>query len=290
MSVVFDKVAIIGVGLLGGSIGLALKANGICRNVVGLGRSRASIEAAFEKGAIDEAVDDLSEATTGADLIVVCTPAGSVAGIIAELESIFEEDCIITDVGSTKLAIVDAVEQLPRIGPRFVGRHPLEKKKKKGVQYASANLFDGATVLLTRTSSTDPVVAEVVGEMWESVGGRVVELGAKVHDRIMARTSHLPHIVASLLVAGLRALSEEQGDLVGKGFLDTTRIASSDPEMWADICMTNPEEIREALVMLRNDLETFEMYLTEGEYERILDFLRSTKSVRDALNHRDINE
>jgi prephenate dehydrogenase len=287
MSLVFDKVAIIGVGLLGGSVGLALKANGICGNVVGLGRSRASIEAAFEKGAIDEAVDDLSEAASGADLVVVCTPAGSVAGIIAELENVLEEDCIITDVGSTKQAIVDAVEQLPRVGPRFVGSHPLAGSEKKGVQHASANLFDGATVFLTSASLTDPAVAEVVGEMWESFGGRVVELGARVHDRVMAQTSHLPHIVAALLVAGLRTLSEEHGALVGKGFLDTTRIASSDPEIWADICITNPVEIREALVMLRNDLETFEMYLTEGEYERILDFLRSTKSVRDALNQKE---
>ena len=290
MNVLFDKVAIIGVGLLGGSVGLALKANGICGNVVGLGRSQASIEAAFEKRAIDEAVDDLSEAAAGADLIVVCTPAGSVAGIIAEIESLLEDDCIITDVGSTKQAIVDAVEELPRVGPRFVGSHPLAGSEKKGVQHASANLFNGATVFLTSTSSTDPVVAEVVGEMWERFGGRVVELGAGDHDRVMARTSHLPHIVAALLVTGLRALSEEQGALVGKGFLDITRIASSDPEMWADICLTNPEEIREALVMFRNDLETFEMYLTEGEYERILDFLRSTKSVRDALNQKEINE
>lgn len=287
MSLVFDKVAIIGVGLLGGSVGLALKANGICGNVVGLGRSRTSIETAFVRGAIDEAVEDISEAVTGADLVVVCTPAASVAGIIAEVESVLEEDCVVTDVGSTKQAIIDAVEQLPRVSPRFVGSHPLAGSEKKGVQHASADLFDGATIFLSCTSLTDPAAAEVVGEMWKSFGGKIIELGAEVHDRIMARTSHLPHIVAALLVAGLRALSEGQSDLVGKGFLDTTRIASSDPEMWADICMTNPTEIREALVMLRNDLETFEMYLTEGEYERILDFLMSTKSVRDALNQKE---
>lgn len=289
MSLFFNRVAIIGVGLLGGSVGLALKTRGICGKVVGLGRSRASIEAGLRASAIDEAVGEFPEAAAGADLIVVSTPVGSIAGIIAEMESSLEENCIITDVGSAKWTIVSAVEKMRRASPRFVGSHPFTGSEKKGVQHASADLFEGATVFLTPTPATDPEVANVVREMWECVGGNVVEMPPEAHDRVVAQTSHLPHIVAALLVAGLRTLPEDHGGLVGKGFLDTTRIASSDPEMWADICMNNPEEIREAMATLRNDLEEFDLYLSEGEYEKLFDFFSSAKRMRDLLNQKNQN-
>jgi prephenate dehydrogenase len=285
----FDKVAIIGVGLLGGSVGLALKARGMCGAVVGVGRSRSSIEAALRMGAIDEAAEEVVDAVRGANLVVVSTPVGSVAGIIAELESSIENDCIITDVGSTKRSIVLDVEQLRRAGPRFVGSHPLAGSERKGVQHASVSLFEDAFVFVTATSVTDQDAANEIREMWKQLGGKVIDLEPDAHDRIVARTSHLPHIAAALLVAGLRALPEEYSKLVGKGFLDTTRIASSDPEMWADICMNNAEEIKEALATLRDDLDEFEMYLDEGEYEKFFDFFNSIKSLRDSLNQKDSN-
>lgn len=131
MDLFFDRVAIIGVGLLGGSVGLTLKARGLCGKVIGLGRSPASVEAGLEMGAIDEAADELVEAAAGADLVVVCTPVGSVAGVIEEVESFLEEDCVITDVGSTKQDIVRAVEQLRRAGSMFVGSHPMAGSEKK---------------------------------------------------------------------------------------------------------------------------------------------------------------
>ena len=289
MGLFFDKVAIIGVGLLGGSVGLTLKARGMCGKVIGLGRSPASVEAGLEMGAIDEAADELVEAAAGADLVVVCTPVSSVAGVIEEVESFLEEDCVITDVGSTKQDIVRAVEQLRRAGSMFVGSHPMAGSEKKGVRNASAGLFDGATVFLTPTPSTDERAAGVIREMWERFGGKIVELEPEIHDRVMARTSHLPHIVAALLVAGLRVLEEERIGLVGKGFLDTTRIASSDPEMWADICMSNLEEVREAVVTLRDDLDEFNLYLTEGEYEKIFEFFRSVKTLRDSFDRESPN-
>ena len=289
MGLFFDRVAIIGVGLLGGSVGLTLKARGMCGKVIGLGRSPASVEAGLEMGAIDEAADELVEAAAGADLVVVCTPVGSVAGVIEEVESFLEEDCVITDVGSTKQDIVRAVEQLRRAGSMFVGSHPMAGSEKKGVRNASAGLFDGATVFLTPTPSTDERAAGVIREMWERFGGKIVELEPEIHDRVMARTSHLPHIVAALLVAGLRVLEEERTGLVGKGFLDTTRIASSDPEMWADICMSNLEEVREAVVTLRDDLDEFNLYLTEGEYEKIFEFFRSVKTLRDSFDRESPN-
>jgi prephenate dehydrogenase len=280
----FDRVAIIGVGLLGGSIGLALKAGGLCGKVLGVGRSRASIETGLQIGAIDEACDEPSEAAAAADLIVVCTPVGSVAGIVAEMEGRIDDDCIITDVGSTKLEIIQGIEPLTRAGARFVGSHPMAGSEKKGVRYASADLFDGANIFVTPTVATDPTLAETIEEMWERFGGIVTTLDPRTHDRVVARTSHLPHIAASLLVANLRALDADMGELLGKGFLDTTRIASSDPEMWAQICLSNPEEIREAVVDLRADLEEFEMFLDEGEYEKIFEFFQSMKLMRDSLS------
>ncbi len=280
----FDRAAIIGIGLLGGSVGLALKENGLCGTVVGAGRSPESIKTGLDIGAIDEAFEDLSEAAAGADLVVVCTPVSSVAGIIAEMESRLDDDCVITDVGSTKLEIARAVQELPRAGARFVGSHPMAGSEKKGARHASADLFDGATVFVTPAEAADPDVADAVEEMWERLGSDVVILKPEEHDRIVARTSHLPHIVASALVANLRSLGEEAGKLLGKGFLDTTRIASSDPEMWADICASNPEQIREALIDLRNDLDEFDMLLGDGEYEKIYEFFNSMKFVRDSLN------
>lgn len=280
----FDRAAIIGIGLLGGSVGLALKAAGLCGTIVGAGRSPASIKAGLEIGAIDEAFDEPSEAGVGADLVVVCTPVNSVAGIIAEMESRLDDDCIITDVGSTKLEIARAVEQLPRAGARFVGSHPMAGSERKGVRHASADLFDGATVFVTPAEDADQAVARAVEDMWERLGGDVVTLDPETHDRIVARTSHLPHIVASMLVANLRSLDDEATELVGKGFLDTTRIASSDPEMWADICASNPEQIREALVDLRSDLDEFDAFLGDGEYEKIYEFFDSMRLIRDSFD------
>jgi prephenate dehydrogenase len=288
MGLFFDRVAIIGVGLLGGSIGLGLKARRMCGSIVGMGRSQASLRAALDTGAIDEMRADLSG--DGADLVVVCTPVGSVAGVIAEIESTLDDDCVITDVGSTKGGIVNEVEQLRRAGSRFVGSHPLAGSEKKGVQHACADLFEGASVFMTPTSFTDPSVAAKVRETWERLGGAVIEMPPEVHDRIVARTSHLPHVVAALLIAGLRTLGSDVNRFVGKGFLDTTRIASSDPEMWADICMNNMAEIREAIAMLREDLQEFDLFLSEGGYERILEFLKSTKFVRDSLNQQKRND
>jgi prephenate dehydrogenase len=283
----FDRAVIVGMGLLGGSVGLALKAGKTCGKVVGVGRSPASIEAGLKIGAIDEAFDEPSDAAAGADLVVVCTPVGSVGGIIAEMESRLDDDCIITDVGSTKLEVVRAVEQLPRAGARFVGSHPMAGSEKKGVSHASADLFDGATVIVTPGEGADSGVTKAVEDMWESFGGEVVLLDPETHDRVVARTSHLPHIAAALLVANLRSLDEDQGELIGNGFLDTTRIASSDPEMWTDICMSNPDQIREAIVDLRNDLDEFDTFLDEGDYENIFAFFEAMKQARDSINQED---
>ena len=284
MSLFFNRVAIIGIGLLGGSVGLALKARGLCGKTVGVGRSRSSIETGLRVGAVDEAAADVSHAAAGADLVVVSTPVGSVPGVIVEMEDSLDDNCVVTDVGSTKQSIVSAVERLRRTGPKFVGSHPLAGSEKKGVHHASADLFEGATVFLTPTASTDRKVAETIRSMWRHLGGQTVELEPEVHDRVVARTSHLPHIIAAMLVAGLRTLRGEYADLTGKGFLDTTRIASSDPEMWADICMNNPSEIRAAMDTLRNDLDEFALYLSEGDYERVFEFFRTTKVLRDSLN------
>ncbi len=283
MALFFERVAIIGVGLIGGSIGLALKSRGLCGRIVGLGRSKSSVETGLKLGAIDEVANDLPDAAAGADLIVVCTPVGSVAEAIAEMESSLEDNCIVTDAGSTKRTIVEAVQGLTRASMHFVGSHPLAGSNQKGAAHSSANLFEGAVVFVTPVASTEPQVTETVNEFWTSLGGKVIEIGPEVHDRIVARTSHLPHVAASLLVAGLRTLGAEGTRLVGKGFLDTTRIAASDPEMWADICIHNADELREALLTLREDIDEFELYLTEGAYEKLFEFFRSIKYLRESL-------
>ncbi|RJP74615.1 MAG: prephenate dehydrogenase/arogenate dehydrogenase family protein [Candidatus Abyssobacteria bacterium SURF_17] len=290
MSTYFDKVTIIGVGLIGGSLGLGLKAKHMCGKVVGIGRSPTSVEKGLRMGAIDEAGRELTEAAKGADLILICTPVGSVASIVEQMESSLKEGCFITDVGSTKGSIVRAVEELARVGARFVGSHPLAGSEKKGVAHASASLFEGATVFLTPTARTTPAVAETIKEMWGCLGGNVVELTPSAHDRILARTSHLPHIMAALLVSGLNALDKGCNHLVGKGFLDTTRIASSDPEMWADICLANSQEIREALAALGTEMEQFDRYLSAHDHDEVFAFFNVAKALRDSLNRNKPNE
>ncbi len=264
----FSKIAILGTGLLGTSIGLAVrqKSPGCCR-IVGIGRRRETLEVAKRLGAIDELALSIAEGVAGCDLVVICTPVGRIVEQVFEVAQAADASPIITDVGSTKQAICEAVENrspLPN-GCRFLGGHPIAGGEKTGPGAASASLFEGRTVILTPTRSCDGKAVDSLRVFWETLGAKVSCMSPAEHDRILARTSHLPHVVSAVLATVCDRAT--YGDYCGTGYESMTRLAAGDPELWRDILMTNREEVRAALD----------------------DFVKTCRRFRDALAG-DINE
>ena len=227
---------IVGVGLIGGSIGLAARQRGLAEHILGAGRRRSSLESARRLGAIDEASLDLVQAVHRADLAVFCTPVGDIAHQVLAAAPGCAVDTLLTDAGSTKAVIVRTIEEGLPSGVAFVGSHPLAGSEQSGPEHAVADLFDGRLTVVTRTPRTDPGALERIAAFWESLGSHVKVMDPEQHDQALALTSHLPHLLASAL-AGL--LTPELTELTATGFRDTTRIASGDPAIWTGILLHN---------------------------------------------------
>jgi len=245
----FDTVAIIGVGLLGGSLGLALKARGLARYVRGAGRRRTSLDRALEVGAIDTAFLDTGQACTDADLIVVCTPAALVLPKLDEIRAVCPAHAVVTDVASTKSDICAHAARTWPQPRRFVGSHPMAGSEKFGPEHADPGLYDGAVTLLEQAADLAPDAREAVADLWRSLGATVIDVPPARHDALVARSSHVPHVVAACL-AQLAVGHEDIGPFLGPGFRDMTRIAAGRPAIWRDICLTN----RDALLAGMDDL------------------------------------
>jgi prephenate dehydrogenase len=258
----FDTVAIVGVGLIGGSIGLALKERRLVRTVVGIGRSAASLRLAKRRGAIDRGTTQVARGVADADLIVICTPVDSIPDRIVEASASCTSQAILTDTGSTKAQIVYGVERHLRDRRTFVGSHPLAGSEKSGVAASRADLFDGRVCVVTETERTARRPLAIVTQFWRSLGSRVLRMEPEAHDEALAYTSHLPHLVAAALSI---LLPEEYKEVVATGFRDTTRIAASDPDLWSAIFLDNAEPMLQAL----------------GGYERVLGEFRQALKARD---------
>jgi prephenate dehydrogenase len=274
---------IVGVGLIGGSIGLAAKKRGVCQRVRGVGRNKTSLERAHSLGAIDEAFLELEPAMAGADLAVFCTPVDQIAGqVLTAAKACQGHGTLLTDAGSTKSAIVAAVHgQLPD-GVQFVGSHPLAGSEKRGPEHADARLFENRLTVVTPTPHTDLAALERTRSFWQALGSRVRVMDPEEHDRALALTSHLPHLLASAL-AGI--LPEELRELTASGFRDTTRIASGDPPLWNAILAHNRAAILEALASLTRRLDRFRYCLENGDWTSLDSLLTQAKKVRDALGN-----
>ncbi|MFW6145799.1 MAG: prephenate dehydrogenase [Planctomycetota bacterium] len=280
----FDSVAIIGVGLLGGSLGLAIKAYDPEVRVIGIGHRQSSLDEALDIGAIDVASLDPAEGARGAELVVLCTPVGLFAELLRRIEPALDEGAIVTDVGSTKATVVRDAERILRKRRNFVGSHPIAGSERRGVGFARADLFSGKTCILTPTARTRADVRHRVGKFWQNVGMRTAELSPAAHDRALARVSHLPHAVAALLVNVPKA---DELDLAGTGFIDTTRIAGGDPIMWRDICLDNRDRLIEAVDAMGAQLEAFRVLLEAADgpgLQRL--FTRSQKRRADMHERR----
>ncbi len=284
ISMHIGTLTIVGVGLLGGSIGLAVKERRLATRIIGVGRNRANIESAHRGGIIDEISVELKSAATQSDFMVFCTPVDEIARQIQIAAGICPKSCLITDVGSTKRHIVESIEMLCENSACFVGSHPLAGSEKQGWQFADANLFVGRTVVVAVTAKTAPHAVEQVSQFWQALGAKVVEMDPTAHDRVVARTSHMPHVIASALGASLR-LQPDQLKLAAKGLRDTTRIAAGDPKLWSAILLENRQEILQSLQTLRHTLDEWHDALEKADRTAIEALLEQGKQFRDALGN-----
>lgn len=253
----FDKVAIIGLGLMGASLGLALKRARIAGKVVGFARRAETRKKALAKKIVDIACDRIEDAVQGSDFIVLCAPVSVIPGMMKSAAGAsLSPNAIVTDVGSVKTHIVAEAEKVFADGKaEFVGSHPIAGSEQRGLEAARADLYQGAVVAVTPTPRTAKRALRIVKQFWQALGSEVVLVSPEIHDRIIARTSHLPHVIAALLsgCAG-RERAGKYGKFCGAGFRDTTRIAEGDPELWNDILENNAR-------FLGKELKTFEKEL-----------------------------
>lgn len=277
----FHRITIVGLGLIGGSLGLAVKRRRLAQRVVGVSRHPSTLRRAKRRGAIDVGTTDLARAAQGADLVVLATPVDQIVPLAQRAASAMRAGTIITDVGSTKAALVRALERSLLPGVAFVGAHPIAGSEAQGIEAASARLFDGAVCVLTQTPRTDRAALARVARLWKGLAGRIVTMSPRQHDRVLAGCSHLPHLVAWALV---RAVSVAPLARAPQSFLDMTRIAKSDPELWDDIFLTNRTELLAAMTRFERHWRALRAALVRPDRRALRGFLAGAKAKRDALD------
>jgi prephenate dehydrogenase len=276
----FDSLTIVGVGLIGGSVGLAAKAKTATRHVLGVGRNPETLAKAKTLGVIDEFTTDLADGVRSADIVVFCSPVDQIAKQARQAASCAKPGALFTDAGSTKANIVRELDRSLRPQVRFVGAHPLAGSEKQGAENARTDLFDGRVCVLTPTQRTDPAATERITLFWQSLGCVVKRLAPEEHDLALATTSHLPHMVAALLAMDLPL---KWRDFTATGFRDTTRIASGDPLLWTAIARENALALSHALDRFRDRLDELQEAILNQDPDRLTAILTDAKRVRDAL-------
>jgi len=280
----FRKITIIGVGLLGGSIGLAARKNRVAKEIAGFVRSQKNISDCEKFGATDFATTDLLAAVSNSDLIILCTPLAQMLPLAKQFLPALKRGAIVTDVGSVKAGIVRELESLvQKSGAHFVGSHPMAGAEKTGVAAARKNLFENAVCVLTPTKKSSAAAVRKLEQFWKLLGARVLKLDAAQHDLLVSRSSHLPHVVAATLANLVLnpASPKTQAKLCANGFRDTTRIASGSPEMWRDIALANRKNISRSVDAIVAELKKFQSALKSGEAKALEKIFATAKSRRD---------
>ena len=270
-------VAIIGVGLIGGSIAAALKQRSLANCILGVGRNPERLEHARQRGLIDRAAGG-REAVAAADLVIWCTPADLIADDVRELRPHARPETLLTDAGSVKAAICTPLASPDP--PIFIGSHPLTGSERQGFEHADADLFVDRVCVITPEPSTPPEAVGRLQRFWEALGMSVLELSAEDHDRTLARTSHLPHLLAAALAA---SLADGDSRLTASGFRDTTRIAAGDPLLWLPILLDNAAAVTAALDRFEGRLAEFRAAISSRDREALKILLEQAKTVRDGL-------
>lgn len=276
----FRRVVIIGVGLMGGSLGKAIKKHNIAGEVIGVSNQQEILDKAKEMGAIDTGLTDAQKAVSGADLIVLAAPVQSIIKILATLGPSIRRGCIVTDLGSTKAQIVEKAEASLSLPGFFVGSHPLAGSEKSGVEHASAELFENALCLMTPTEKTNQVAKEKVKHLWTKIGARVEFVSVAEHDKALAYVSHLPHVLAYGLMC---TVPQETFKYASQGLRDSTRIAASSPQMWNDICMANSKNILNALDEMVKYLSIFRKAIINNDSKELIQHFSKAKENRGIL-------
>jgi len=273
-------VAVVGIGLIGGSFALAGRQAGVLGEVVGVARSERTMLEALHVGAADRTTADPAEAVRDADLIFIATPVAAIPDVFARIAPALPDGCVVTDAGSTKRAILDAAAALPA-HVDFVGGHPMAGSERAGVMAARANLFRGRTWLLTPGDASGDAVERLRATI-DAIGARVVVVGADDHDRIVARTSHLPHLVAAALAGALGECCSED-DFIGNGLRDTTRIAVGSAEVWREILLTNADDVLAALAEFTAEVERYRDALVSGDAVALTALLEAARACRERM-------
>jgi prephenate dehydrogenase len=281
---VIRELAIVGVGLLGGSVAKAARLGGLARRIVGVGRDPERLRPAVEDGTLDTAVTDLDAGVREADVILLAAPVLAIEGLLERVWGAAANGALITDVGSTKRNIVRMAERLAVTRPlAFVGSHPLAGSEQAGYRVARADLFRGATVVVTPTEKTELAALKTTTELWEALGARVTSLDPETHDRTVAAISHLPHLIACALVDGAGRVEPGALELAARGFRDTTRIAGGDPDMWTEIFLANRDALTAGIEAFRQALGDLQRVIDSGRADALRAELARIKAIREQL-------
>ena len=277
-----ETVAIVGVGLIGGSIAAALKARGFRGTVLGVGRDAGRLEQARNAGLIDDGFTDLPAAARRSDWIIVCTPVDCIATHVREAAPHCRPGTLVTDAGSVKQSICRALDGALPTGVTFIGSHPLAGSEKQGFEHAHADLFEGRVCVVTPDANTPENQLARLTAFWQSLGLEAIQLSPDDHDRALARTSHLPHVVAASLAG---SLADGDGLLVATGFRDTTRIAAGDPDLWTAILLNNADSLLRPLDAFSARLAEWREAIAARDRTRLRELLASAKRRRNALDN-----
>lgn len=289
----FNKVAIIGAGLIGGSLAMVLRQKGISSQIIGIGRGIKNLETAKKLGVVNSYTQDVQEGVKDCDLVVVATPVASIVKIVKDILPFLKNGAIITDVGSVKKAVVDEIEGFMPEKVFFIGGHPIAGTENAGVEAAFPTLFQNRKCILTPTKKTDKIALESVKAIWEAAGSQVILMERERHDKILASVSHLPHVVAYALVNAVADMTDLDENIIAYsagGFKDFTRIASSPPEMWRDICLLNRDAILDMIKRFKARLSKLEMLIEAKDGEGIYGEFERAKEVKDSLKAAKVGE
>lgn len=283
----FDTLVVVGVGLLGGSVALAARQRGIVRRVIGVGRTAARLEQSRDAGLLDDISTDLVAAASQADLLIFATPVNLIVAGVREVAPACRPGTLITDVGSTKAHLCQTLSTGLPSSASFIGSHPLAGSEKQGWEHSRADLFEGRVCVVTPTETSRRDEVARLAVFWQAIGMTVVEMSPDAHDRALAQTSHVPHVVASALA---RTLLDENRLLAATGFADTTRIAAGDPNVWVPILLDNRDAVLHSLDDFSSQIAAFRDALARGDADQIRHLWEQGRAIREQLNIRRVAE
>jgi len=280
----FNRITILGVGLLGASFALALKKNGLCSTITGCGRNRGNLQKAKERNIIDSFEQDPVAACRDSDLIMLSAPAGSFARLAKAIAPVLKKGAVLTDVGSVKGKLVREIEKMMPKDVHYIGGHPIAGSDRSGIDSASAELFRNTRCVITPTENSDPSALDKIQNLWKALGSEIIILNPEEHDRIYASVSHLPHLIAYAMVNTVADMDRSYLDFSGKGFMDSTRIACSSEELWNDICLLNRDNIVEVLAVFQKKLDMLDQYLKAGDSDSLKAEFRKARILRKNID------